>query len=268
MVAVAMRKRHEVAAFGFDDFAQLSGRPPLAMGLRVPALAQPEGATVNLTYRFLLAAAMLGPRDAIVGIRQYLEIASLIGPPTDDVPAPTPLYPEVHRVTTPGWHFPDGAVTWTLTAQPLAARNARGRTGPYDMDSFIFEDCDTAALVYQDAAFASPPPSPGYLGLSDYTAPALCGSTLLTLRDLRYPWSESEFFAVRYEASSPLRVRLYADVQQTNPDSRTVPTLDFSSAQQAPFVPAGIAHEEAFLQLFADSAQYFRVGGALIVEEA
>jgi hypothetical protein len=91
---------------------------------------------------------------------------------------------------------------------------------------------------------------------------------LAVLRDIRYPWQQSEFFALRYEASYPWRARLYADVTQTDPGSRYSVNLTQTAASNLqPFLPAGVVPEEAFLQLYSDSAQYFRVGGALIMEQ-
>lgn len=243
------RQRAEVFSSGFDDFAELTGSPPIATGLRVPPLVGP-------TYRFLACVAELSDHDELVGLRQFAKIAAYLF--EGDVAAP-PFYPEVRPIETPGWHFADTAsIVWTVTLEPLA--NFVRAQGPFDQLSFVQYDTTGPALVYNTAAFPLFPILPGYLGLSAYTPPAMRGKRLLRLSDIRFPQTQNEFFAIRRPIEQPTRVRVYIDVQQTNPSTRFVPTVS------APPFPNGLVPEEQFLQDFPSLAVMHTVGAALVFD--
>lgn len=251
-----LRQRVEAISVGFDDFAQLTGTPPYATGLRVP----PHVAS----YRFLAAVAELTVGDELVGMRQFAEIASYLleGP---ESPPPAPVYPEKRPVVTADWHFLDvPPLLWTLTFEPLS--NFVRRAGPFDQVSFLQNDTTGPALVYETASFPAFPTLPGYLGLDGYTAPVMRGIKQYQWKDVRYPWQENEFFAIRLPIEAPTRVRLYVDVRQTDPDARFTPNLTAGvlSAGQLAFV-TGLVPEERFLQDFPD-AIYHAVGGSLIID--
>jgi hypothetical protein len=250
------RTREESISVGFDDFLQLTGAPPFSTGLRVPPLVGP-------TYRFLAAMADLTVGDELVGMRQFAEIASyqLQG---GESPAPAPAYPEKRPIVTPGWHFVDTApITWTLTTEPLA--NFVRTRGPFDQVSFLQRDTTGPALVYQSAAFPAFPPLPGYLGLSAYTPPAMKGIKRYVWKDIRYPEQQNEFFAIRTPIEWPTRVRVYVDVQQTNPSTRFAPDFAASLTAQELFFVTGMVPEERFLQTFPDAIMH-TVGAAIVYD--
>jgi hypothetical protein len=253
---VMRRSREESISVGFDDFLQLTGAPPFSTGLRVPPLVGP-------TYRFLAAMADLTRGDELVGLRQFAEIASyqVSG---GEAPAPAPVFPEKRPIVTPGWHFPDTApITWTLTTEPLA--NFVRTAGPFDQVSFLLRDTTGPALVYATAAFPAFPLLPGYLGLSAYTPPVMQGIRQYVWKDIRYPEQQNEFFAIRRPIEWPTRVRVYVDVQQTNPATRFIPDFATGLTASELFFVTGMVPEERFLQAFPDAIMH-SVGAALLYD--
>jgi hypothetical protein len=257
--AAIRRNRFEACTTGFDDFAQLTGQPPVATGLRVPSLVGP-------TYRFLVAVVDLTVGDELVGMRQFAEIASYaLEPGEDSSPPPAPVYPEKRPIVTAGWHFFDTApIVWTLTFEPIA--NFVRRAGPFDQLSFLLNDTTGPALVYETAAFPAFPLLPGYLGLSAYTPPVMRGIKEYQWKDIRFPQQQNEFFAIRRPMHAPTRVRLYVDAQQTDPSNRFQPDLTTLSPPALFGFGTGIVPEERFLQLFPTSAVLHAVGGALLYD--
>jgi hypothetical protein len=251
------RTRQEVISVGFDDLAELTTPNPYATGLRVPPL-------VGVTYRFLACVADLAAGDEVVGLRQFAEIAEY-ELETGDSPPPAPVYAERRPIVTSGWHFADTApMTWTVTFERLA--NFWRSPGPFDQTSFQQYDTTGPALVYESAAFPVFPTLPGYLGLSAYAPPAIHGIVQDELKDIRFPIQQNEFFAIRRPIVGPMRVRVYVDVQQTNPSTRFVPSLRTSlTAQQLFFVGGAMSPEEQFLQAFP-AAIVHSVGAALIFD--
>lgn len=252
------RRRQEVISVGFDDLLELTGPDPYSTGLRVPPLVGPT------FYRFLACVADLTVGDEVVGMRQFAEIAEydLEG---GDSPPPAPVYAERRPIVTSGWHFPDTApMVWTITFERL--QNFYRRTGPFDQTSFQQYDTTGPALVYDSAAFPVFPTLPGYLGLSAYSPPAIRGIVQYELKDIRFPIQQNDFFAIRRPIIAPTRVRVYVDVQQTDPGARFVPPFRTSlSAQQLFFVGGAMTPEEQFLQAFPQAIVH-SVGAGLIFD--
>lgn len=246
-------RRQETITTGFDDFVETLGAPPYATGLRVPPLVGP-------LYRFLACTADLTVGDEIVGMRQFASIAEYV--PQGEAPAP--VYAEIRPIVTAGWRLPDVApLTWIVTFEPLATWVST--SGPFDQDSFVFRDTTGPALVYETAAFPVLPPLPGYLGLSAYTPPPRRGQTVALLRDIRFPQQQNEFLAIRRPITTPTRVRVYVETEQSDADTRFVPDFATSlSAQQLAFVD-GMVPEERFLQDFP-AAILHAVGASLIFD--
>lgn len=246
-------ERIEVAAAGFDDFLANVGDQDgqsVSTGILLPELA-------GVRYRVLCASADLDAGDFVEGYGQWLELAA---PFKDDGGNTT--YKWKRPVVTPGWRgFPDGEHSWTLTTEPNPGPNYP--YGPFDSDTFSFEDSGSSALVYETAGFPGKPIAPGYLGINAYTPPAYRGSQAMTIRDLRYPWQARNFGKLRIPIERPTRVRLYCDVLQTDPSKRTIPTLTATI-----YTGAGLVPEDSFVQAFKNSAIYHSAGGYLIVRRA
>lgn len=248
-------KRFETISTGFDDFLATLGEPPVSTGLRVPPLVGP-------IYRFLACTADLTLGDELVGMRQFATIVSYVNL-GGETPPPAPLYPEWRPIVTPGWRFSDTApITWIVTAEPLATFVRR--SGPFDQDSFIFRDTTGPALVYETATFPALPLLPGYLGLDSYTPPPRRGIQIATLRDIRYPQQQNEFFAIRKPIKYPTRLRCYVEVEQTDPARFQPDFADNLSTNQLAFV-TGMVPEERFLVDFPDAILH-TVGAAFVID--
>ena len=263
------RRRHEVASAGLDDFlATLGGH---GTGLRVPAAVAGtgEGAPLFPPYLFLLAVADLVPGDALAGVAQ---IATVAAPQSSSAQDGAPFYPFEREITSPLWHPPDGFIEWILTADRTPPSSTK--TGPLDQDTFIFEDCETPCLLYETAHFPAVPTAPGYLGLDGYTPPGIRGESILTVRDLRYPWTDRNTLrSLLYPAHTNTRLRLYARVQQTSAITR----IGIPINGQSPIFfqyPGAFGPEDQLLAasqggaLAEDTFQYWRVGGRLILDRA
>ena len=277
-------ERIEVASSGFDDFlgtlgADYPGGLPIYFGLRIPSFVPAA------PYVFLGAACDLDVGDRLVGFRQYLSIAALIGqsPPPSDVPdalpappgaplvVPSPLPPVFVRerpIVTPGWHPPFGWASWHLRIEQ--ARNVKFPRGTLDQWSFIWRDSKGPALLYNTAGFPSPQLMPGYLGLDAYSPPPLRGKSLFVAHDIRNPWQSDEFQAIGHVSRVPERALLYIVVQQTPPIVYPALTLD---DQQLEFAAESLVPEDSFCQAFASSdletpalVQYHRCAASLVVD--
>lgn len=258
------KQRREIASSGLDDF--LAGLGGHNTGLRIPAQAVGAVSGLPLTYLFLLHVVDLVPGDVLVGLAQLLTVAT---PQT--TAASTAVYPFEREIVSPLWRPPDGFARWFLTAEnnPGSGRS----TGAFDSDSFIFEDAQAPALLYETVHFPVVPPAPGYLGLDDYTAPALQGSVVLEARDLRWPWSDLQSFpSMRRAVSTNTRFRFYVAVRQTSAATR--PKLPIAANAWADF-PGVFAPEDGLLvasqqagsmgaPLAVDSLQYWRCAGRIV----
>jgi hypothetical protein len=251
------RARDEAITVGFDDFLATLGEPPFSTGIRVPPVVGP-------TYRILAARADLTTGDRVIGLRQFWSIAQYILSADGESPPPAPAYPEWRPVVAPGWRFVDiDPPTWRVTLEPLA--NFSRPKGPFDQDSFLQRDTTGPALVYETAAFPVLPPLPGYLGLSAYTPPPIRGQTVELLRDIRFPQAQHEFFALAIPIDHPTTVRLYVDIQQTNPQTRSKVNFATSLSAQQLFFVSGLVPEERFLQDFPNAIVH-AAGGSLLFD--
>jgi hypothetical protein len=179
------------------------------------------------------------------------------------------MYPLVRPVVTYNWRFVDAAWVWTLTREPLSS--FMRKIGPFDQDSFMFQDSSSAALLYAFATFPPFPIFPGYLGMTSYTPPALKGSKVLVAQDIRWPFdspqtNEELWIPVR----RPERWRLYCDVVQTDPVNRNSIATTPTDVRQV----EGLPPEEEFLAWLSGAskvavgAQVWRVHGRLITQKS
>lgn len=254
----------QIAARGFDDFRQLNLNPfgaPASEGIRIPQ--PPPAVGIVAPYRVLLASADLDPGDAVIGIRQGVQIGAAVPPAGGGGP---PFYPELRDVVTFDWSFVDGSTQWTVTREPLPG--PQQVAGPLDQDTFRQSD-GSCALVYATAHFPMVPTAPGYLGLDGYTPPAMRGHPVLSTDVIRWPYDEDQAdHEYRLDVDKPTRVRFYCDVRQTNPAQggrNAVDLIAGLTAQQASVLAAALVPEESFVQLFT-AARYWRVYGRIIIE--
>ena len=256
------KRRHEVASSGLDDFfANLTGHNT---GLRIPSQAVGAVSHLPIDYLFLLHAVDVAPGDELVGLGCFLSIAA---PQT--IVGTTALYPFERQVESVLWKFPDTFYEFILTEDKVPPSG--GASGAFDSDSFRFEDSQTPALVYESVHFPALPPAPGYLGLDDYTPPGVRGSVVLTVRDLRYPWTDLQSFpSVILTPNRNTRFRFYLRIRQTNPATR--PKLPIDATAWAKF-PDVFAPEDGYLVasqggviLAADTLQWWRCAGRIVYQ--
>jgi hypothetical protein len=255
--------RHEVASAGLDDFFQTLGDGHNT-GLRIPAAAVGAQSNEPLDYLFLLHVVDLEPGDELVGLAQLLTVAA---PQASGEQGTPPVYPFERVVESPLWHAPDSFHQWILTVEniPPSGRVA----GPLDQDSFVFEDCDTPALLYETAHFPAVPTAPGYLGLDDYTPPGVRGSIVLFVRDLRWPWSDLQSFpSMRIPPNSPMRFRFYLRIRQTSAATRFALPIPATAWASFPgvFTPEDGLLKASQTTLGADTFQYWRCAGRIIYQ--
>ena len=256
MGSIHNARREEIATAGFNPFRQLNPDAfgqPADTGILLP--------TTALSYLVLAAVADLDAGDAVIGFRQYLDLVSYVGTASDETVGP-PWYPLRQPVIDPLWHFIDGGDTWILTREPK--RPTARLQGPLDMDTFLFRDTDSSALVYETATLGVPvlgPLMPGYLSLVTYTPPVIKGTKVLSIRDRRYPWTNQTMDRLKFEAEAPERWRLYVQVTQSNPATRNQPSFGEPTGNYQ------LPPEEGFpQQSYAADAVYGWVAGCLVIE--
>lgn len=254
------KRRHEVASAGLDDFfANLTGQNT---GLRIPTAAVGAVSGLPLDYLFLLHTVDVTPGDALVGLAQFLSMGA---PQT--ISESTILYPFERQVQSVLWKFPDTYYEWILTEDKV--QPSGGAAGANDSDSFAFEDSQTPALLYETVHFPAVPPAPGYLGLDDYTAPGVRGSIVLTVRDLRWPWTDLQSFpSLWLTPNKSTRYRFYLRIRQTNPATRIRLPIDQTAWAKFPDV---FTPEDGYLVasqtlLGTDTAQWWRCAGRIIYQ--
>lgn len=270
-------RRWEIATTGFDEYLSLVGGDPYgspqSVGLRVPTLATPTFAAggKNLRYLFVLASFSVG-EGACVRIRGYRQLAT-IGYPQTTING---TYVVEQQVVTPNWRFVDGNISWHLHVMsgPNAQGVPKGTSPSGDLDSFKQYWSDSPALLYGPPAPAAITAPGVYTTLTSYTPPnggkpwgSAINSKQGTFYDMRSPWQDDRAWdSLDIPVRGPKTVAFFASVRQTNPATRlalTPPT----------YAPLGLPPEEQFLLEYpggkeAPGAIYWRVGGALIVEEA
>jgi hypothetical protein len=275
---LARPRRWEIATSGFDEFLSLVGGDPFggsqSLGLRVPFLPTPtlvQGGG-QLRYLFLLASFSVG-EGACVRIRGYRQLSTLGVAQSAGAGTPTRVVEQL--ITSPVWHPPDGDISWHIHS--LGSPNAsdipkfqstasRSLVPNVDSESYKLYWADSPALLYGPGSGA--PPGNIYTNITSYIPPNAgkpYGSALTskhgTFYGLRTPWeTHGAWDSLDIPVRGPDTVAFFASVRQTNPATRTAVTLPGT------VYAGGLPPEEQFLLDFP-SAQYWRVGGALIVEE-
>lgn len=262
--AAIARRRIEVISAGADEVLQVTAGDPYGnltwVGLRVPALVN---VTPQTRYLYTLASFSIGEGRAarIVGLRNGWTIGAV----------PNANRVVEMQVTTPGFKFPDGNISWHLRVLTPGEEGWLGDTlGPVTppLPNFRFRTSDTPALLYESATFAG---VPGFFtdAMTAYTPPhggQPYGSTAMadygTFYGLRCQWADSYSWQnIDAPIEGPARVVLYASVQQTDPATRVALTAPAVAATYS----SGMPPEEAFLLNFP-LARIWRVMGALAVE--
>lgn len=248
----------EVATQAFDrDMLGVGSSPYFGdagnVGLRVP-----NTPTVDQRHRYLfrlLGIQVANNRALLVrGLRQMLTIGGY--PATGGrAPVGSATPPVELEVTSPGWHFVDGNVSWHLRVEnDFQTRLHVVDSAQQPGTSPSLEGLDPALIYTAPITGAYNPPGAGI-------PPGRDVGELGTFHDVRFPWGQTD-----WELSIPLirgpgTVVFYASVHQTNPATRP--------ATYSPAGGFGLRPEDQFvatLERDAIGAFYQRVAGALTVE--
>jgi hypothetical protein len=289
------RGRVEIVANGIDESLQLIGGDAfgrlLSVGLRVPFAATNVAAKapgikgfpgpIIGRYLFLIATFSISYKQK-ARIRGY-RMGATIGAKQISASGVTPRVIE-REIESPMFKFQDGNISWHL--MDVGAPNAQGynplRTGPNDLDNFIFRWSSSPALLYETATL--PAGDPFYVDLTAYKPPwqgRPPGTTLLpqfnTMYDLRTPYRTSQAWnSLDIPLEGPRTVAFFASVRQTNPATRA-PYTPPAGLTPEEFYSLGISQEEQFILEnppvgggeifpFSTGAIYWRVMGSLIVD--
>lgn len=291
------RRRFEIYSSGFDEFLQLQGGDGYggssSIGLRVPFLPTPalggggggssafgsNSTPLDQRYLFLLASFNLaeGAKARIVGFRQLLTIGSKILPSpfsAGSVPAFVELevtsasWPGFMDARSPSWHLR------VIDPDQMPKTRLLGTAAQANMRNFSFRFSQGPALLYEQATT----PTPLYVNLTAYTPPnrgrpwgTAINADLGTFYDLKTPWrTHGAWTSLDIPVQGPATVAFFASLRQTAPSTQFIvpsPTTLFVN---------GLAPEDQFVKNFAQGnapmgftfsgAQWWRVGGALVVE--
>ena len=280
-MTTSCKKRWEIATTGFDEYLSLIGGDPdggnASVGLRVPTLATPAGrAGLTSRYQFNLASFSIGEGVCarIIGYRQLLTLG--YAQPYGEGTA-AGLRVVEQEVESASFRLPDGNVSWHLrtiggpNAQQQQQQPNPGGARGATCDSFAYQWSDTPACLFGTGQVA--PPGRIYTNLTSYVAPnsgKLPGQGIAaglgTFYDLRTQWrTHGGWQSLDILVPGPDTIAFIATVRQSNPSTR--PALVVPAAGQNTFYPGGLSAEEQFLKNYP-GAIFWRIGGALIVEEA
>lgn len=218
-----------------------------ALGVRVP-----DNATRSQAERYLirLLQVEIDKKRAIVirGIWQYATIRTVPqSRSTECGPVPVEL-----EITSPGWHFQDGNISWHLRYEPH-------RFSPESVNDPAQPDGASPSMSGQDAALLYVPPFLPYTPPGAGIPPGADVDLLGTWRDMRYLDPTARELSI--PVLGPGRVTFYASVHQTNAVTRCGLNI-----------PAGVGRpEDQFVSAFEEldtplPVVYGRVAGGLAVE--
>lgn len=245
----ACHNRIEITSAGADDDFLGIGSTPWVGDFAGTALTVPAAPSLTLQDRYLfrLAAIQIPSGASIIvhGLRMAVE---LVADMPREAGGTVPLYRDQ---VSPFWHFTDGNVSWHLRhhssifatlvdpAQPVGASPSLKGTQPARLYSLAGPNFAPGAGV---------PPGVDVEGLG-------------TMRDLRYPWTNTDW-SLAVPVGGPGIVALYCSVRQTNPETRPlVPNVTPNTS---------LRPEDVFIletrQQTTEIARYGRVAGAMLVE--
>lgn len=249
----------ELSSSSFDPDRQSIGSSPLVGDMGNVGVVVPAAPTSSQANRYLIRhcgfqvpsgkSAIIHAVRQLVTIRQ-VELVDTFLDGGGRLPEGNQLLlrPAELEVTSPGWSFTDGNVSFHLTWQgdrqtPFV--DPTGTTAGTSKDLYGLD----AALLF---AGASPLP---YAAPNGGVPPGAGFGDLYCWYDVRFKWGEAAFNQ-HILCEGPGVVTLWSSVHQTDPTTR--PTLDVVDT-------GAMRPEDRFLATFRN-ARYGRVAGALVVE--
>jgi hypothetical protein len=254
----------ELASQSFDPDRQAVGGSPYVGDMANLGIVVPAAPTTSQSNHYMMrhcGVQVPGGHEIVIHairqlatIRQVETIDTLIeidGVGSEQLPGSVILpveRPAELEVTSPGWSFVDGNISWHLKFlgdRETAFFDSSGQTFGTSPDLYGTD----SALCYSGAG-----PSP-YTAPNGGIPPGRPVPGYDTWRDMRFPWGSDDFNA-HIRVRGPGVVVLWSSVHQTDPVTR--PVLVVAD-------PGALRPEDRFLATF-QRARYGRVAGALIVE--
>lgn len=238
-----------------DPTMALVGSTPYVGDITQTGIALPAAPTGPLNRYLCVCCGLrvgINSRCIIRHLRQLLTIG------TELSMAGGAVLPVEVPVTSPTWHFVDGAVSWHLRMldPTVDTRFIRYLDGAAPVAPFTAQwDTQLPAILTRRQPFGVDPYTPQNGGVPF----GLDVGNLGTFRDIRYPYTTGDGQAeIGLEVKGPGILILYASVRQTNPEERPRPPEDIPLLD-------GLAPEDQFI-LTHPNSRYWRVGGSMIVD--
>ncbi len=241
----------EVVTAAYDTDALGVGTTPYVgdvatTGLHVPTLAS----SPSNRCLFRLAAAAVPDKRGVV-LRGIRTLVTMRQEYTDAQTGATFVFER--EVESPLWAFQDGNVSWHLRwMNPSQSSRFAADPDPAHLPAM------SPSSWGLDSALLYTPPAAVYAPLGGGIPPGRGVDYLGTWRDMRYPWTNTDW-NLEVPIVGPGVVVLYASVKQTNPSTRA-PMPTFMNP-----VIDGWRKEDQFL-LQHSQAIYGHVAGALALE--
>jgi hypothetical protein len=260
------RTRVELVSAAYDPDYEGIGSSPVVGDLGGTGIRVPATATVDQRHRYLFRLCgkeiPAGKMMIVRGLRQLVTLRADYTI-TGEVPGqPLGTFVFEREVTSPGWHFNDGNVSFHLkyTTQVQSVRSV--------FDPLQLPGTSPSTFGVDTAFLYTPNPLGPFLGPYNPPGagipPGRDVDWLGTLRDVRYPWDNTDW-SLSVPCYGPGVVTLWASVFQTNPTTRIAPPQQVPPAPWTDPISDAYRPEDLFL-IQHPTCKYGRVGGALLLD--
>lgn len=202
----------ELVSASFDANVLGVGGGPYVGDMAQTGVTVPIAVTASQANRYLIRLCGLqipsGASIVIQGLRQMITLRSLF--PTGLTPPGPSVYPIDLEQSSPLWHFSDATVSWHVRHYPNIFARVFDAAQPPGA---------TPSLRGVDTALTYTPPLAPYVAPGGGVPPGQDVDFLGTIRDLRYPWHQTDW-DLAVAVGGPGLVVFWASVHQTNPGTR------------------------------------------------
>lgn len=247
----------EVVSQSFDEGRIGIGSSPYLGDTSSAGVQVPTTATLAQTSRYLIRLCGIhipnGQGVILRGLRQGVTLRTVqtVTPAGEDTPAASHTF-ELEQ-TSPFWSFPDGNVSWHVRW------DVGNNTSDQGFDP-LQRPGQSPTLDGFDSVLNYIPPFAPYTAPRAGQPPGFGLAHLDTIRDLRYPWQNTDF-TLHEPVIGPGNLVLWASVWQPEASSSSSSRTNIPGCVDA----SALRPEDRFLAAFPD-AQYGRVYGAMMVE--